>query len=209
MLKDTKSLGNNKAPACESRGFVHKKRRCAFWHTFIYQSGCSYGRDIEGLFAFGFPDGRTGVSQSPDCGIIHHQHGSGLVVRPGYADDRFIYVGSQFLRNRNIAVRLFHIPTVLLVLPYVLSRQVSARVPPRCSAAPGFFFRSPAICPVRRDIRTDAFPAWWQVSLHAWPCNRRMTWIFQGSCILPPQSWGHEDSLWQTVLWRDFPMQKI
>ena len=22
MLKDTKSLGNNKAPACESRGFV-------------------------------------------------------------------------------------------------------------------------------------------------------------------------------------------
>ena len=34
MLKDTKSLGNNKAPACESRGFVHKKRRCAFWHTF-------------------------------------------------------------------------------------------------------------------------------------------------------------------------------
>lgn len=27
MLKDTKSLGNNKAPACESRGFVHKKKR--------------------------------------------------------------------------------------------------------------------------------------------------------------------------------------
>ncbi len=25
MLKDTKSLGNNKAPACESRGFVRKK----------------------------------------------------------------------------------------------------------------------------------------------------------------------------------------
>ena len=30
MPKDTKSLGNNKALACESRGFVHKKRRCAF-----------------------------------------------------------------------------------------------------------------------------------------------------------------------------------
>ena len=30
MLKDTKSLGNNKARGCESRGFVHKKRRCAF-----------------------------------------------------------------------------------------------------------------------------------------------------------------------------------
>lgn len=29
MLKDTKSLGDNKALACESRGFVHKKRRCA------------------------------------------------------------------------------------------------------------------------------------------------------------------------------------
>ena len=30
MLKDTKSLGNNKAPACESRGFVHKKRGVHF-----------------------------------------------------------------------------------------------------------------------------------------------------------------------------------
>ena len=30
MLKDTNSLGNNKAPACESRGFVHKKRKRAF-----------------------------------------------------------------------------------------------------------------------------------------------------------------------------------
>jgi hypothetical protein len=31
--KDTKSLGNNKAPACESRGFVRKKRRCAIFDT--------------------------------------------------------------------------------------------------------------------------------------------------------------------------------
>ena len=30
MPKDTESLGNDKAPACESRGFVRKKRRCAF-----------------------------------------------------------------------------------------------------------------------------------------------------------------------------------
>ncbi|WP_273162166.1 hypothetical protein [Bacteroides fluxus] len=30
MLKDTKSLGNGKAPACESRGFVHKKRGVHF-----------------------------------------------------------------------------------------------------------------------------------------------------------------------------------
>ena len=36
MLKDTKSLGNNKAPACESRGFVHKKRSRAFLHPLLH-----------------------------------------------------------------------------------------------------------------------------------------------------------------------------
>ncbi len=37
MLKDTKSLGNNKAPACESRGFVLKKKVCFLTHLlFIY-----------------------------------------------------------------------------------------------------------------------------------------------------------------------------
>ena len=30
MPKDTKSLNNNKAPACESRGFVHKKEGVHF-----------------------------------------------------------------------------------------------------------------------------------------------------------------------------------
>lgn len=30
MPKDTKSLDNNKAPACESRGFVHKKEGVHF-----------------------------------------------------------------------------------------------------------------------------------------------------------------------------------
>jgi len=35
MPKDTKSSGYNKAPACESRGFGHKKRRWEFWHTFF------------------------------------------------------------------------------------------------------------------------------------------------------------------------------
>lgn len=30
MLKDTKSLGNNKAPTFTSRGFVHKKRGVHF-----------------------------------------------------------------------------------------------------------------------------------------------------------------------------------
>ena len=33
MLKDTKSLGNNKAPACESRGFVHKQQEGVLFDT--------------------------------------------------------------------------------------------------------------------------------------------------------------------------------
>ena len=36
MLKDTKSLGNNKAPACESRGFVLKKKVCFLTHLLVY-----------------------------------------------------------------------------------------------------------------------------------------------------------------------------
>ena len=36
MLKDTKSLGNNKAPACESRGFVRKKQKgCILTHLLV------------------------------------------------------------------------------------------------------------------------------------------------------------------------------
>ncbi|WP_229532949.1 hypothetical protein, partial [Phocaeicola vulgatus] len=36
MPKDTKSLGNNKAPACESRGFVRKKQKvCILTHLQI------------------------------------------------------------------------------------------------------------------------------------------------------------------------------
>ncbi|MDU7570175.1 MAG: hypothetical protein E7K36_17035, partial [Bacteroides sp.] len=35
--KDTKSLGNNKAPACESRGFVRKKQKvCILTHLHEY-----------------------------------------------------------------------------------------------------------------------------------------------------------------------------
>ena len=41
MPKDTKTLGNNKARACESLGFVHKKRLCQRFDTtsflFIYE----------------------------------------------------------------------------------------------------------------------------------------------------------------------------
>ena len=33
MPKDTKTLGNNKARACESLGFVHKKRLCQRFYT--------------------------------------------------------------------------------------------------------------------------------------------------------------------------------
>ncbi|WP_157226771.1 hypothetical protein [Phocaeicola vulgatus] len=33
MPKDTKSLGNNKAPACESRGFVRKKTEGVHFDT--------------------------------------------------------------------------------------------------------------------------------------------------------------------------------
>ena len=41
MPKDTKTLGNNKAWACESLGFVHKKRLCqrfdtTSWKTYLY-----------------------------------------------------------------------------------------------------------------------------------------------------------------------------
>ena len=43
MPKDTKSLGNNKAPACESRGFVRKKQKvCILTHllSFIAKISC-------------------------------------------------------------------------------------------------------------------------------------------------------------------------
>ena len=39
MLKDTKSLGNNKAPACESRGFVLKKEGVLFDTPSFFYSG--------------------------------------------------------------------------------------------------------------------------------------------------------------------------
>ena len=44
MPKDTKTLGNNKARACESLGFVHKKRLCQRFDTtscFIHLIPCS------------------------------------------------------------------------------------------------------------------------------------------------------------------------
>ena len=38
MLKDTKSLGNNKAPACESRGFVHRQQEGVLFDTPSFSS---------------------------------------------------------------------------------------------------------------------------------------------------------------------------
>ena len=37
MLKDTKSLGNNKAPACESRGFVRKNKEVRILTHLLFQ----------------------------------------------------------------------------------------------------------------------------------------------------------------------------
>ena len=46
MPKDTKTLGNNKARACESLGFVHKKRLCQRFDT------TSFGSSIYGNICF-------------------------------------------------------------------------------------------------------------------------------------------------------------
>ena len=44
MPKDTKTLGNNKARACESLGFVHKKRLCQRFDTTSSQANFHLGR---------------------------------------------------------------------------------------------------------------------------------------------------------------------
>ena len=41
MPKDTKSLGNNKAPACESRGFVLKKKKVRILTHLLFVYICS------------------------------------------------------------------------------------------------------------------------------------------------------------------------
>ena len=41
MPKDTKTLGNNKARACESLGFVHKKRLCQRFDTTSFRVSLS------------------------------------------------------------------------------------------------------------------------------------------------------------------------
>ena len=44
MPKDTKTLGNNKARACESLGFVHKKRLCQRFDTTSFLSSYKSSR---------------------------------------------------------------------------------------------------------------------------------------------------------------------
>ena len=73
----------------ENLPFVLREAGAVMQHRAICQSSRSDGRDVEGLLAFGFTDGRTEISQSSDDGIIHHQHGSGLLVCPGYTDRMF------------------------------------------------------------------------------------------------------------------------
>ena len=46
MPKDTKTLGNNKAWACESLGFVHKKRLCQRFDTTSLISSVCYQNKI-------------------------------------------------------------------------------------------------------------------------------------------------------------------
>ena len=57
MPKDTKTLGNNKARACESLGFAHKKRLCQRFDTTSFFLIISlYMNDLKYLSLF--PDKR-------------------------------------------------------------------------------------------------------------------------------------------------------
>ncbi|MDC2315990.1 hypothetical protein PO079_14670, partial [Bacteroides stercoris] len=59
MLKDTKSLGNNKAPACESRGFVRKRKKvCILTHLLFYVCAWTSERHENALF------GQSSVTKS-------------------------------------------------------------------------------------------------------------------------------------------------
>ena len=49
MPKDTKTLGNNKARACESLGFVHKKRLCQRFDTTSFLLFQSCLKDKKGI----------------------------------------------------------------------------------------------------------------------------------------------------------------
>ena len=70
MLKDTKSLGNNKAPACESRGFVLKKEGVLF-----DTPSCFYGFHL-------FPvchDGK--MPYEPTDSDVIYSHGVNVTLR--------------------------------------------------------------------------------------------------------------------------------
>ncbi|MFT0365323.1 hypothetical protein, partial [Bacteroides faecis] len=53
MPKDTKTLGNNKARACESLGFVHKKRLCQrFDTTSLFLFAITYSVSIQSHLSY-------------------------------------------------------------------------------------------------------------------------------------------------------------
>ncbi|MDC2283894.1 hypothetical protein PO070_15670, partial [Bacteroides stercoris] len=58
MPKDTESLGNNKAPACESRGFVRKRKKgCILTHLHnlsIYDEARFFRDSIKRILAILF-----------------------------------------------------------------------------------------------------------------------------------------------------------
>ena len=53
MPKDTKTLGNNKARACESLGFMHKKRLCQrFDTTSLFLFAITYSVSIQSHLSY-------------------------------------------------------------------------------------------------------------------------------------------------------------
>ena len=101
MPKDTKTLGNNKARACESLGFVHKKRLCQRFDT--TSSGAkahSWSRP-----AVRFRPGRLTIHVLPLWTIFSKNH------KLVYYKHRSIYKKAKILSNnavRPYLKRLFY-----------------------------------------------------------------------------------------------------
>ena len=63
MPKDTKTLGNNKARACESLGFVHKKRLCQRFDTTSFLISAHAELCFVSLYIIYYSDGLLVVSK--------------------------------------------------------------------------------------------------------------------------------------------------
>jgi hypothetical protein len=75
MPKDTKSLGNNKAPACESRGFVRKRKKgCILTHLLPvmqeYGDGTRQAVTLPSLYALN-EDGLYNLLIREDCLVVY------------------------------------------------------------------------------------------------------------------------------------------